>query len=90
MEVMLMLDLKGWREKYDLMEQEEDRIYQSLTIEESVKVYLSLCHTFAPLIEETKDIFLAEREEYLNNLQSRMHKLSLWLQQKYGTATESS
>ena len=85
-----MLDLKGWREKWEAMEREEDRIYRKPTIEESVKTYLSLCHTFAPMIEETKNIFLPEREEYLADLQSRMRKLTIWLQKQNGTATEPS
>jgi len=69
-----MLDLKGWRDKYEAMEREEDRIYRKPTIEQSVKLYLSLCHAAAPMIEETKYDSVIEKEEYLIQLQSRIHK----------------
>ncbi len=83
-----MLDLKGWREKWVMMEQEEDRLAREMTIEESVRLYLSLCHSVAPMIEETKDLFLADREAYLAGWRERMHKLTCWLQGQNGTATE--
>ena len=83
-----MLDLKGWREKWAMMEQEEDRLAREMTVEESVRLYLSLCHSVAPMIEETKDLFLADREAYLADWRERMRKLTCWLQVKNGTATE--
>jgi hypothetical protein len=83
-----MLDLNAWREKWSMIEEEEDRIFSSLTIEESVKIYLSLCHTFAPMIHQTKDIFLHERENYLRDLQLRMQKLTIWLEKRNEVGTE--
>jgi hypothetical protein len=69
-----MLDLKEWREKWEAMEREEDRIYRNPTIEESVRLYLALCHAAAPMIEEAKHLFLDEREAFLTELQSRIRK----------------
>ncbi len=83
-----MLDLKGWREKWAMMEQEEDRLSRQMTAEESVRLYLLLCHSFAPMIEETKDLFLADREAYLADWRERMSKLTRWLRKQNGDATE--
>jgi hypothetical protein len=83
-----MLDLNAWREKWSMIEEEEDRIFSNLTIEESVKIYLYLCHTFAPMIHQTKDIFLHERENYLRELQLRMRKLTIWLEKRNEVGTE--
>lgn len=83
-----MLNLKNWREKWALMEQEEDRLARDLTIQESVQLYLALCHAVAPMIEETKDLFLPEREAYLADWRERMRKLTGWLQKQNGTSTE--
>lgn len=88
---MLELNLKEWREKWAAIAQEEDRWARKheLTMEESVRLYVSLCQSFAPMIEETKDLFLADREAYLHDWQARMRKLADWLQKQNG-ATESA
>ena len=62
---------EGWKE----LTEEEDKIDRALTIEESVRIYLSLLHAYSPMIQQTRDIFLSEREEYLTTLQQRLKKL---------------
>jgi poly-beta-hydroxyalkanoate depolymerase len=83
-----MLDLKDWREKWAMIEQEEDRLAREMTVEESVRIYLSLCHSYAPMIEDTRDLFLPDREAYLADWRERMRKLTCWLQKQNGPATE--
>lgn len=73
-----MLDLKGWREKYEAMDRANLRLLREMTIEESVKVYLSLCYSMAPFIEGSKDFFLPERKSYLTELQERLRKFGDW------------
>ncbi|MCI0525706.1 MAG: hypothetical protein L0Y75_10625 [Acidobacteria bacterium] len=85
-----MLDMKRWREKWAMIEEEEDRLAREMTVEESVRIYLSLCHSLAPMIEETKYFFLPDREAYLDDWRERMHKLTCWLQKQNGTPTESA
>ena len=89
---MLEMNVKEWREKWAAVEQEEDRWAREhpMTAEESVQIYLSLCQACAPMIEETKELFLPDREAYLRDWQMLMHKLTVWLQQQNETATESA
>ena len=89
---MLEINVKEWREKWALMEREEDRwaCEHPMTIEESVRTYLSLCHFCAPMLKETEEIFLPDREAYLRDWQELMRKLNVWLQKQNETATESA
>jgi hypothetical protein len=83
-----MLNLKGWREKWEAMDQANLRLLREMTIEESVKTYLSLCHSMAPFIEESKDFFLPERKSYLTELQERLRKFGEWKRRQNGYRTE--
>jgi len=85
-----MQGFEAIRQKWAEIEREEARLANDLTIEQSVKIYLSLCHSLAPMIEETKEIFLPEREAYLTKLQERIGKLANWLQKQNGDTTEPS
>ncbi len=89
---MLEINVKEWREKWAQLEEEEDRIAREneMTVEESVRLYLWMCHSIAPLFEETKEMFLPDREAYLHDWQACLRKLALWLQKQNGTATESA
>lgn len=92
LEMKLEMNGKEWREKWAMVEQEEDRWARehSMTMEESVRIYLSLCHTCAPLLEKTKELSLPDREAYLHDWQALMRKLTVWLQKQNETATESA
>ena len=73
-----MLDVKSWREKWEAMDRADIKSLREMTIEESVKIYLSLCHAIAPLIEETRDVFFADRKAYLVELQGRLRRFGEW------------
>ncbi len=83
-----MLDLKGWREKWEAMDRANLRLLREMTIEESVKTYLSLFHSMRPFIEESKEFFLPERKSYLTELQERLRKFGEWKRQQDGYRTE--
>lgn len=79
-----MLELKGWREKWEAMDHANLRLLREMTIEESVNIYLSLFHSMTPLIEGSKDFFLPERRSYLIELQERLRKFGEWKQKQDG------
>lgn len=83
-----MLDLKGWREKWEAMDRANLRLLREMTIEESVKAYLFLCHSMTPFIEESRDFFLPERRSYLTELQERLRKFGEWKKQQDGYRAE--
>jgi hypothetical protein len=83
-----MVDLKSWREKWEAMDRANLRPLREMTIEESVMVYLSLCHSMAPLIEESRIFFLPERKFYLTELQERLRKFGDWKRRQDGYRAE--
>ena len=70
-----MRDLKTLSEGWDEVVREERRSAQQLTIEQSLRIYLSLCQDMAPLMEETEEAFRRDRESYLTELQARLRRL---------------
>ncbi|MDX2043364.1 MAG: hypothetical protein SF097_19260 [Acidobacteriota bacterium] len=85
-----MLNLKNWKQQWEAMDRANLRSLREMTIEESVKSYLSLCHSLAPFLEESRSVFLADRAAYLTELQERLRKFGEWRQQQDGTVTEST
>lgn len=83
-----MLDLKGWREKWEAMDRANLRLLREMTIEESIRAYLFLCHSMAPFIEESRDFFLPERKSYLTELQERLRKFGEWKKRQDGYRAE--
>jgi hypothetical protein len=83
-----MRDLKTLREGWDEVAREERRSSEQLTIEQSVRIYLSLCRDMAPLMEETEEAFRRDRESYLTELQARLRRLNDFSQQQHGKLSE--
>lgn len=79
-----MRDLRTLREGWDEIEREKYRLADDHSIEQSVRIYLSLCNAMGPLLKETEDLFRREREDYLVELQMRLRLLEDWLQQQHG------
>lgn len=79
-----MRDLKTLREGWDEVEREESRLADHLTLEQSVRIFLSLCGTMEPLMKETEALFRRDREAYLTELQARLRRLEDWRQQQDG------
>ena len=82
-----MRDLKTHRQGWDEVEREERRLADDLTIEQSVRIFISLCDSMAPLMKETEELFRPEREAYLIELQERLRRLEAWRRQ-HGITTE--
>jgi hypothetical protein len=82
-----MRDLKTHRQGWEEIEREQRRFADDLTIDQSVRIFLSLCDTMAPLMKETEELFRNEREAYLAELQARLRRLDAWRDQ-YGSTRE--
>lgn len=78
-----MRDLKTLREGWDEVARAERNSTEQLTMEQSVRIYLSLYLTMAPQMEETEEIFRRDREAYLTELQERLLRLNAWRQQQH-------
>lgn len=83
-----MRELKTLREGWDEVAREERRSADQLTIEQSVRIYLSLCRDMAPQMLETEDTFRRDREFYLTELQARLRQLSAVCRQEDGNLSE--
>ncbi len=79
---------EGWDEIARMEEQEAERLAEKMTIEQSVKDFLSLLNAFAPLIKETREIFRTDRTVYLTELQDKLRKFETWRQEQYGNTVE--
>lgn len=85
-----MKNLQLVRESWEAMEREDTRLLREMTIEESVRTFLSLCHTMSPLIDATKDIFLSDRLAYLTELQEKLRIFGEWKRRQNGNCGESA
>jgi hypothetical protein len=83
-----MRDLKTLREGWNEIEREELRIAEDLTIEQGLRIFVSLCEALAPQMRETEELFRADREAYLTELQARLRRLEEWRQQQDGSTTQ--
>ena len=84
-----MRDLKTLREGWDDVAREERQSAQQLTIEQSVRIYLSLCREMAPLMEESEEVFRRDREAYLTELQERLLRLNTLRQRQDGERSDN-
>lgn len=84
-----MRSLDKAREGWDEVARQEDRLAQELTIEQSVRIFLSLQDALAPIMDETEALFRSEREAYIAELQARLRRLDEW-QRQHGTTTQST
>jgi hypothetical protein len=87
-EALNMLDVKTWREKWEAMNRADIQSLREMTIEESVKIYLSLCQSIEPLIEEARDVFFEDRKAYLIELQGRLRRFGEWKRKQNGNCAE--
>jgi hypothetical protein len=83
-----MRDLKTLREGWDEIVREERRSAEDLTIEQSLRIYLSLYRDMARQMAETEGTFRRDREAYLTELQSRLRRLNDFCQQPNGNPSE--
>ena len=81
-------NLTSLRETWKEMESVETRLLRRMTIEESARIYLSLCHTMASFIEQTRDTFLPERKAHLTALQERLRRFGEWKRRQNGNPAE--
>ncbi len=76
-----MRDLSVLREGWEAIEAEETRLLRALTVQESVRQWLILQHTFEAQLQQTAALFGPERQAALAQLQARLHRLADWQEQ---------
>ena len=81
-----MRDLSALREGWEAIEAEETRLLCALTVQESVRQWLSLQRTFEPQLQQTAALFEPERQAALAQFQARLRRLAEW-QEQHGEST---
>jgi hypothetical protein len=76
-----MRDLGALREGWATIEAEETRLLRALTVQESVRQWLILQHTFEPQLQQTATLFGPERQAALAQFQARLLRLAEWQEQ---------
>ncbi len=84
-----MEDRKLLRQTWAKMEQEKTRLLRAMTLEQSTKDYLLLCQEGEAHLLATEQLFRADREKYLIDLQEKLRKFGGWWQEQYGNTTKS-
>jgi hypothetical protein len=76
-----MLELKRHRSNWadpDIAAEIETLHFQSLTIWESVRQWAALQRSFEPQLQATAELFAAERQAALGELQARLKRVAEW------------
>ncbi len=93
MNKLLKIDRVAWDAKWKAMEQEELRLAkesdETMTIEQSARIYLGLCALGEPHFKATEEIFRADRLNDLAQLQASLQRFGRWWEKHHGSATSS-
>lgn len=73
-----MRDLSTVQDGWEEIEAEETRLLRQLTLQESIRQLVALHEEFEPLLQETEELFRADRTAYLAELQERLQRLERW------------
>ncbi len=73
-----MRELQTLRQGWDEFAEVEKRLLRELSVEEGVRQWLALQQAFAPQLQETADLFAADRYAALAELQTRLRRLAEW------------
>jgi elongation factor P--beta-lysine ligase len=76
-------ELSALRASPNTFEADETRLLQRMTIQESVRQWLTLQLAFEPQLQQTAALFAPERQAALAQLQLSLHRLAEW-QERYG------
>ncbi len=76
-----MRGLSALREGWEAIEAEETRLLRALTVQESIRQWLSLQRSFETQLQQTAALFELERQTALAQLQDRLHRLADWQEQ---------
>jgi hypothetical protein len=76
-----MRKLSTLREGWEMVEAEEIRLLQRMTIQESVRDWLMLQRSFEAQLQQTAAIFGPERQAALAQFQARLLRLAEWQEQ---------
>ena len=75
-----MRDLSRVCDGWDEIEAEETRLLRQMTVQESLRHLLTLQRAFEPQLQQTEELFRAERLAYLEELQRRLGMLARWME----------
>ena len=73
-----MQDLSTLRTRWQEIEEEETRLLQEMSVEESLRLFAILYDAFAPRFRAEEEAHLIERETELIERQRRLVKLAEW------------
>ena len=73
-----MRELRTLREDWKMVEAEETRLLQSMTVQASARQWLALQRAFEPQLQQTAALFARERQAALAELQLRPRRLAEW------------
>jgi hypothetical protein len=76
-------ELSALRASRDVVEAEETRLLQSMTVRESIHQWQALQRAFEPQLQQTAVLFAPDRQAALAQLQLRLRRLAEW-QGQYG------
>ena len=76
------MNLNRVRDGWDEVEAEETRLLRQMTVQESLRHYLALQQAFEPQLQQTEELFRAERLAYLEELQRRLAALDGWTEER--------
>jgi hypothetical protein len=76
-----MRDSSALREDWATITVEETRLLRALTVQESVRQWLSLQRSFEAQLQQTAALFGPERQAALAQLQDQLHRLADWQEQ---------
>ena len=76
-----MRQLSALREGWEMVEAEESRLLRALTVQESVRQWLSLQRSFETQLQQTAALFGPERQAALAQFQARLLRLAEWQEQ---------
>jgi len=79
-----MKDLSRVRDGWDEVEAEETRLLRQMTVQESLRHLLALQRAFEPQLQQTEELFRAERLAYLEELQRRLAALAGRPEKRHG------
>ena len=78
-----MRELRTLREGWEGIEAEETRLLRAMTVQESIRQWLILQHSFEAQLQQSAAIFGPDRWAALAQLQARLRRIAKW-QEEYG------
>ncbi len=73
-----MQDLRTLRQGWDSLQSMELHMLRAMSVQESLRQWLGLQRAFEWQLQQTADLFEAERQAAMIELQARLKRLAVW------------